>query len=412
MNAIPYKTSFKRCWSCNSDTTNIYSIKNFPFTGRFPKKNEESLRGDLSFSCCNSCKLIQLEQAYSPDDLYSEYYYYSSINNTMRLHLANLVVDIANKYNTKPAGKWLDIGCNDGYTLSIARSMGWQTFGIDPSNIVGKYYQTLFANGEFIRDIFPTNSLKKESSFDIITTISMFYDIYNLNSFIKNIENHLENNGIWIVEMNYTKDMILNNGYDMISHEHITYYTLKSFIKMINEHSKVLSVFSCSFSKINGGSIRIFIDKGTRKVDPIVNQTILEEDNAGLHSLSEIKNYFDSIDKHAKKVNVFVKDLINNGKKVSIYGASTRGNTNLLLSNLEKGMIEFAYEKNEDKIDRFCPGSDIVIRDEKKILEDRPDYLIVMPYSFINEFIEKESEYLRKGGKMITLVPEIKIYEN
>ncbi len=412
MEAIPYKTSYKRCWACSNQTTPIYSLDNFPFTGRFPKEDEVSLRGNLTFSMCNTCSLIQLEQAYSPEDLYSEYYYYSSINNTMRLHLTNLVSDIVNQYGTKPPGQWLDIGCNDGYTLSIAKAIGWDTVGIDPSNIIGKYYNSLYSNGNFINDIFPSDKLVNDYSFDIITSISMFYDIHNLKEFINKIESHLKEDGIWIVEMNYTKDMILNNGYDMISHEHITYYTLNTFNKLIQKYSNVLQVYNCNFSSINGGSIRIFIDKSKRRVKSIVNQTIQDENNSGLHSLSFIKSYFDSINNHAHNVTEFVKGVIEKGKRVSIYGASTRGNSNLLISDLGKGMIEYAYEKNEDKIGRYCPGSDILIKNENTLLDDQPDYLIVMPYSFINEFIEKEQEYLKRGGKMVTLVPEIKIYEN
>ena len=206
--------------------------------------------------------------------------------------------------------------------------------------------------------------------------------------------------------------MIINNGYDMISHEHITYYTLKTFISLLDYNSKNLSVYNCNFSSINGGSIRIFVDRGKRKVEEIVNTTIEEENDCGLHSVDFIKKYFNSITDHAGNVNKFVKDAKALNKTVSIYGASTRGNSNLLLSNLHSGLIDFAYEKNEDKIGRYCPGTDILIKHESNILDDQPDYLIVMPYSFIDEFLEKEKEYLKRGGKMVTLVPDIKVYES
>lgn len=413
MKAVPYKKSISKCWACNSGTLPLYKINNFPFTGRFPKKDEESMVGDISMTMCKECNLIQLEEAYSPEEMYNEYYYSSSINNTMRIHLMNLVTDIINSYGSEIPGRWLDIGCNDGFTLSIAKSIGCECFGIDPSNIIGKYFNKIFktGSGRFINDIFPTEKLDNHYKFDVITTISMFYDIYNLKQFLNKVEDHLTEKGIWIIEMNYTKDMILNNGYDMIGHEHITYYTLHSFIKLLNKHSNILNVFKCNFSKINGGSIRIFVDKGMRHIDHSVKKTLGEEDQAGLNSYEFIKDYFNQIEVHAKKVNNFIKKLKKEGKRISIYGASTRGNTNLLLSKLEKNMIEFAYEKNTDKIGRYCPGSDILIKNESFILEDIPDYLIVMPYSFINEFLIKEKEFLKRGGKIVTLVPEIKIYD-
>ena len=132
----------------------------------------------------------------------------------------------------------------------------------------------------------------------------------------------------------------------------------------------------------------------------------------GLNSIPLIKEYFANIKNHSESVSKFIESLKKQNKTISIYGASTRGNTNILLSKLNKNIIDYAYEKNTDKIARFCPGSDIEIKHEKELNYDNPDYLIVMPYSFIDEFRIKESNYLKNGGKMITLVPEIRVYED
>lgn len=415
MKASPIKVT-KICWGCQSPLETVFNLENFPFTGRFPKRDEPSLLGDLTFNVCKKCKLIQLEQAYSPNDLYSEYYYRSSINNTMRAHLSNLVISILNNFGEKKPGKWLDIGCNDGFTLSLPKAIGWETTGIDPSNVIGLYFKEIFSeeilsNTKFINDIFPPKEDSfKNTKFDVITCISMFYDIFNIEEFVNNIERHLSDNGIWVVEMNYTKDMIQENGYDMISHEHITYFTVTNFIFILNKINPNLRLFNCIHTPINGGSITLYIDRGKRRVNSSINQFINSEEKFQLNSLDKIKSYFDQIKNHANKVREFITDQKKDGKRISIYGASTRGNTNLLLSELNKGMIDFAYEKNTDKIGRFCPGSDIVIKDEKELLNDQPDYLIIMPYSFVDEFIKKEYEYLERGGKMITLVPDIKIY--
>ena len=109
MKASPIKVS-KKCWGCKNPLETVFNLEDFPFTGRFPERDEPSLVGDLTFNVCKKCKLIQLEQAYSPDDLYSEYYYRSSINNTMRAHLSNLVISILNNFGEKKPGKWLDMG--------------------------------------------------------------------------------------------------------------------------------------------------------------------------------------------------------------------------------------------------------------------------------------------------------------
>ena len=418
MKALPIKTSKGSCWCCNSETFSLFELNDFPLTGRFPKKGEETMTGDLSFSVCKDCKLIQLEQAYSPEDLYSEYYYRSSINNTMRNHLANLVIDIINNYGFKKPGKWLDIGCNDGFTISIPKILGWSTKGIDPSNVIGQYFKELFLKNnyqdeDFINDIFPPRKKKMfYEKFDVISTISMFYDICELENFIDQIDKSLSKKGIWVVEMNYTLNMIKDFGYDMISHEHITYFTLTSFIFALEKLKPELRVFNTKLTPINGGSITIYIDRGIRKIDKSVNMNLDIEEKMGLNSIPLIKEYFANIKNHSESVSNFIESLKKENKTISIYGASTRGNTNILLSKLNKNTIDYAYEKNTDKISRFCPGSDIEIKDEKELNHDNPDYLIVMPYSFIDEFRIKESTYLKNGGKMITLVPEIRIYED
>ena len=147
---------------------------------------------------------------------------------------------------------------------------------------------------------------------------------------------------------------------------------------------------------INGGSITIYIDRAIRKIDNSVNKNLEIEKKMGLNSIPLIKEYFANIKKHSESVSNFIKSLKKQNKTISIYGASTRGNTNILLSKLNKNIIDYAYEKNTDKISRFCPGSDIEIKHEKELNNDKPDYLIVMPYSFIDEFRIKESNYLKK----------------
>ena len=416
MKAKPYSISSGKCWACQSNTKQILKFDSLPLTGRFPYKDEDYLTGDIYFSVCENCKLIMIEQAYSSNDLYSEYYYRTAINNTMRKHISNLVIHCINKYGKEKQGKWLDIGCNDGYTLSIAKAIGWEVTGVDPSNVIGSYFNDLYPNEKiktrFINDIYPPKSEEIKDKFQIITTISMFYDIHEIEKFVHSIDKHLTDDGIWVIEMNYTKDMLLKNGYDMISHEHITYYTLTSFIKILGITNKDFNVFDILYTPINGGSISIFVDKGKRSTSFNVNKFIEEEEKVGLNSIEKIISYFNAIQEHSKEVNIFFNKLKQQGKKISIYGASTRGNTNILLSKLNHNIISYAYEKNPDKFGRYCPGTDILIKDEKLLLEDMPDYLIVMPYSFINEFIIKESKYLEKGGKMVTLVPEIKIYDS
>ena len=390
-----------------------------PLTGRFPAIGQPHFCGDVTLAICDHCNLLQLRQAYDSEIMYEEYFYQSSVNNTMRNHLLGVVNRILTNYGPSQPSRWLDIGCNDGYLLSIVRALGWETFGVDPSDILGRYYKNIFSSSEctqepkFVNSIFPCEALKKEKpgSFDIISSISMFYDVSNIPSFVSEIDRLLSEKGLWIVEMNYTLDMAVENGYDMISHEHITYFTVQTFIKMLEVHSPHLRLINVEKTPINGGSITLYISK-TRPVNSDkINQFIDRENAMQIHSKSFWINYFDNMYTHAQEFYKYVENELREGRTVGIYGASTRGNTNILFSKLDSSMVPFAYEKNQKKVGRLCPGSNIEILDEEKIDYSSVQTLIVMPYSFIDEFVKKEVDFLKSGGKLVTLVPDIKEYK-
>ena len=265
MQIAPYQET-DTCWSCGGKLKDAFSFDQMPLTGRFPAVEDPHLSGDVSIASCDSCGLLQLKQAYSPDLMYEEYFYQSSINNTMRKHLYELVSRILNVYGGHDPRSWLDIGCNDGFLLSLAKLLGWKSVGVDPSDVIGEFFShTIKADDcHFINNIFPNSDLGvyPDGSFDIITCISMFYDVSNLPEFISQIKRLLSKEGVWVVEMNYTLDMARNNGYDMISHEHITYFTVRSFMKMLDIHSGgEINLVDVAYSQINGGSITLFCSK-------------------------------------------------------------------------------------------------------------------------------------------------------
>ena len=413
----PYLTT-RSCWSCEGELEDLFELPEMPLTGRFPSQGEEHLVGDITLSICSHCKLLQLKQAYSPSVMYEQYFYQSSVNNTMRNHLLNLISKILSHVGPIEPANWLDIGCNDGYLLSIIRSLGWNTFGVDPSDIIGSYLLDTFGENiessktTFINDIFPSNARHSLGSqqFDVITSISMFYDVSNIGEFVKEIDLLLSPKGTWIVEMNYTYDMAIENGYDMISHEHITYFTVSTFIKMLNKYSNTLKLVNVEKTPINGGSITLYVSRDAESNDEVINSFIEAENSAGIHDSSFWSKYFENILNHSNKVSDYINNEIAQGKVVGIYGASTRGNTNLILSKIDSRQIEYAFEKNEKKIGRLCPGSRIQIVHEDKININLVQTLIVMPYSFIDEFVEKERKFLDQGGKLVTLVPHIREY--
>ena len=358
----------------------------------------------------NACGLLQMESTVPKEVLYSNYWYRSGTNNTMRNHLKDIVNEAISILN-KNKGLVLDIGCNDGTLLNFY-SNNFEKYGIDPSNAISG------SKGEFttIKDFFPSKKLiaeLKDKKFDIVTSIAMFYDLEDPLSFAKAVKDILSDKGIWILEMSYMPSMLESNSYDTICQEHLEYYSL-SAIKYILAKSE-LKLFNASFNSINGGSLRCYVthEKNSAYEDSSFTKNIekfLWKES--LLSLNTIKPYLDfqkKIENHKSELSSLLKSLKKEDKKIHIYGASTKGNTILQWCGIGKEIIDVAADRNPDKYGARTLGSDIPIVSEAESRAMNPDYYLVLPWHFKEEFLLREKETIDRGIGFIFPLPKIEI---
>lgn len=358
-----------------------------------------------------ACGLLQMRHSVPPEVLYAAYWYRSGTNHTMRSHLKGIADDLARlsqKYNAAV----LDIGCNDG-TLLKSYPADFVKYGIDPSDVA----QEAAGEGlEVIQDIFPSQKLDAllgGRKLDIITSIAMFYDLEDPVAFSREIKALLADDGIWAFEMSYMPEMLALNSYDTICHEHLEYYSLTVIEKILNMAG--LEVFDLSFNDINGGSIRCLAthagsgihrsDHGQLAIDEV------HEREAGLRlSTDEPYLAFQSrIEKQRDELRALLLGLKERGKRIHIYGASTKGNTILQFCGIDDSIVECAAERNPDKFGARTLGTNIPIVSESESRAMRPDYYLVLPWHFRAEFIEREREMLDKGVGFIFPLPTIEI---
>jgi len=241
----------------------------------------------------------------------------------------------------------------------------------------------------------------------------MFYDLENPVGFAKSIKNILSEDGIWVFEMSYMPTMLKMNSYDTICHEHLEYYSL-AVIEFILEKAN-LKLFNVEFNAINGGSIRCFAthDKNFKyKKDEYIQnikQLRKEEFDLELDTDKPYKNFQDRINVHRQELNNLLKELKKQGKKIHIYGASTKGNTILQWCGIDHRIIEVAAERNPDKYGALTLGTEIPIVSEAESRAMNPDYYLVLPWHFKAEFIDREKEMLSKGVGFIFPLPNIEI---
>jgi SAM-dependent methyltransferase len=357
-----------------------------------------------------ACGLLQMEQTVPPEVLYSAYWYRSGTNNTMRQHLHGIVEEAVVILN-KPAARVLDIGCNDGTLLSYYPD-NFEKYGVDPSDVT----QEIKGDITVVQDIFPSNELRsclQGKQLDIITSIAMFYDLENPIEFTKGIKNSLAPEGIWVFEMSYMPTMLKMTSYDTICHEHLEYYSLAVIEYILKQAG--MKIFNVSLNAINGGSIRCFAthaDNFAYKKDAFtqhIKALHQEEFDLELDTDKPYKNFQKRVNKHKTELTSLLKKLKKNGKQIHIYGASTKGNTILQWCGIDKRIIDVAAERNPDKYGARTLGTDIPIVSEAESRAMNPDYYLVLPWHFKEEFIEREQDTLNKGIGLIFPLPIIEI---
>ncbi|MEG3970454.1 class I SAM-dependent methyltransferase [Microcoleus sp. T2B6] len=410
----------KTCRVCGSSAlTPVINLGEQYLQGSFvkPGKEEPPLRKiSLSLVRCDptkdekACGLLQMEHTVPPEVLYSAYWYRSGTNQTMRNHLHGITEEAASLIG-KSNARVLDIGCNDG-TLLKCYPQNFIKFGVDPSDVA----QEITGDITAIQDIFPSEELTKllqGEKFDIITSIAMFYDLEDPVSFCKEIKKALAPGGLWVFEMSYMPSMLKMNSYDTICHEHLEYYSLAVLEYILKQAD--LKIVDAVLNDINGGSIRCYathLDNFAFKKQEAVTRIKLlrqAEFDMELDTDKPYKNFQDRINVHKEQLVSLLKMLKKEGKSIHIYGASTKGNTILQWCGIDNRIIDVAAERNPDKYGAYTLGTDIPIVSEADSRAMKPDYYLVLPWHFKEEFLKREEEILQRGVGLIFPLPNVEI---
>lgn len=404
-----------KCRLCNSkDFEKVISLGQQYITSRFPSYGNFNFpKIPVDLCLCHTCGLLQMFQTTLSEELYGhEYGYRSGISNTMRKHLLEYNKEILSTVvELTEDDMILDIGSNDSTMLNFYPEKYKNIVGIDPTGFQFKEYYTrakLIAN-YFTKENY-INEFGIAKKCKIVSSISMFYDLPDPVAFAEDIYEILHDDGIWTCEQSYLMSMLKRNSIDTICHEHLEYYALKQ-IKIIADlvGFKIINVL---FNDCNGGSFRIYFSKKKsnkyKECVETTNKILKEETEYGLYNVITYKRFIESCDCQVKKLKDFLHNVNENGKNTYIYGASTKGNCLLQYGNIGENYIKYAVERNLQKVGKMT-NTGIEIIDEETMRKEPPDFLLVLPYHFKEEIINREHEFLKNGGQLIFPLPELEI---
>ena len=403
-------------------TKKLFSLGEL-YVSDFINKDEDARAGkhDMTLVIDERYGAARLEKCTPIHSMFGKYWYRSGINQTMKTELKGIVDSVTSVQKLNEGDLWLDIACNDGTLLSFVPD-GIKKLGIDPAEDSFKNESSKIAD-EVIQDFFTLENYKKskfkKKKAKVVTCIAMFYDLDEPVEFLKDVTKVLDDDGLFVLQMSYTPLMIKQLAFDNICHEHVYYWGLASIEKLLKKAG--LKVVDCQLNDVNGGSFRIYIKKKKSDVSTFATAPYRDVCNVRVESLIKWEkglkldkeeiwlDFYNRIEALKKETVDFIKAEKAKGKVICGYGASTKGNTLLQYFGLDNTLIDAIAERSHYKFGLKTIGTNIPILSEEDVRAMNPDYMLVLPWHFIAEFVKREDEFLSKGGKFIVPCPNFQI---
>jgi hypothetical protein len=407
-------TRIERCRLCGkSDLTPILDLGIQALTGIFPRTRDAAItEGPLVLvKCRGECGLVQLAHDYVLPEMYGEHYgYRSGLNRSMVRHLSEKVKWLTTLRPLSEGDVVLDIGSNDGTTLSQYPSTMTRV-GIDPTSAKFRSFypdDVLVVPEFFDRGVFE-RVVPGGKKARIVTSIAMLYDLPAPLDFVRDVAAILADDGIWHFEQSYLPSMLATTSYDTVCHEHVEYYALRQIQWMLRRAG--LRIIDVQLNDVNGGSFAVTVrkDDGRGEDAPFARELLAKEEALQLDTLAPYEAFAQRTAKHRDDLRELLLKLKAEGRLVIGLGASTKGNVVLQYCNIGTDLLPFIAEVNPDKFGSFTPGTKIPIIDEAEARKKKPDVFFVLPWHFRSTFLEREKDFLAGGGRLLFPLPNTEL---
>ncbi len=402
------------CRFCNTKLNHIFvDLNSAPPSNSYLKDIELNLPEifyPLKVFVCEKCKLVQIEELKSSQEIFNnEYAYFSSFSKTWLEHSKNYVETITKKIELNSHSLVTEIASNDGYLLQYFKEKGIPCIGIEPTKSTASVAKE--KGIDVIEDFFGFELSKTISKSDLILGNNVLAHVPDINDFVKGLKNALKPNGTITMEFPHLLELIDKKQFDTIYHEHYSYLSLFTVQKIFKTYD--LKIYDVEKLTTHGGSLRIYATHEENK--EIIQQksisTILEEEKEfGLLDL-EIYNHFqEKVDTIKFRLLDFLLSIKKENKKIIAYGAAAKGNTLLNYSGIKSDLINYVVDKSPHKQGKYLPGSHIPIVDERIIKEIKPEYILILPWNIKDEIINQLSYAKNWNAKFIVFIPTLEVF--
>lgn len=363
----------------------------------------------LELVLCPRCSLVQITETVPPEELFRNYVYFSSFSEGVLKHARQLAGQIIASQKLRPSSLVIEIGSNDGYLLQNYQAAGIPVLGIEPAVNVARVAQD--QNGIptlckfFNRDLAAQLAGCDEKA-DVVHIHNVLAHVADLNGFVAGMHIVLKDTGLALVEVPYVKDLIDNVEFDTIYHEHLCYFSLTSLTHLFEKHG--LRVLDVERTSIHGGSLRLYIGK-TGCSSARVAKLLDDEAAWGVAQPSYYQGFGQRIDRLRHDLVKLLRELKSQGRRIAVYGASAKGSMLLNYFQIGRDLVDFAVDRNTFKQGRYTPGTHLKIHSPEKLVEDRPDYVLLLSWNFVDEILQQQTAYRQQGGRFIIPIPQLKV---
>lgn len=362
----------------------------------------------LDLAVCPRCSLVQITAEVPPADLFRDYVYFSSFSDTMLKHAAALARQLIQSERLSRDSLVIEAASNDGYLLKNYQGAGVQVLGIEPARNVAKVAverHGIPTRAEFFGRDYARQLTQEGYRADVFHAHNVLAHVPDLNGFVAGIRTLLKPSGVAVIEAPYVKDMLDGCEFDTIYHEHLCYFSLTALDACFRRHDLVIR--DVELVPIHGGSLRLFASpaEGVESVSERVTSLIAEEAAWGVNTFEPYRAFAERVAAIKKGLRDLLTKLKADGKRIAAYGASAKGSTLLNFCGIGSETLDFIVDRSTVKQGKFTPGTRLQIHSPDKLLEEQPDYTLLLTWNFADEILRQQEEYRARGGKFILPVP-------